>query len=106
MACPCEGEVVADLTAKPSIAWNQRQPWLVFVVLIVAHAAFNLFLNPIGAGAENVSEGLALPLMGATIAQPVLFAIWAAAGVFRPRRASAYRAVFWIGTGGEAGGWL
>ena len=51
-----------------------------FVGLVGAHAAFNLFLNPMGAGAENVSEGLALPLMGATVAQPVLFAIWAALG--------------------------
>ena len=52
IACLCEGEVVANLTAKLSIAWNQRQAWPALVVLIVAHAAFNLFLNPIGADGD------------------------------------------------------
>jgi hypothetical protein len=50
------------------------------VVLIAVHAIFNLTLNPVGASEEKVSERLALPLMGATLAQPALFAIWAAVG--------------------------
>jgi hypothetical protein len=59
---------------------HQRQAWLVLVVVIGAHAAFNLFFSPVGAGANNVSERVALPLMGAMLAQQVVFATWAALG--------------------------
>jgi hypothetical protein len=59
---------------------HQRQAWLVLVVLIGAHAAFNLFFNPLGADADNVSKRVGLPLMGAMLAQQVVFGTWAALG--------------------------
>src|SRR5262249_23989618 len=59
---------------------HQRQAWLVLVVLIGAHAAFNLLFNPIGATEDNVSKRVGLPLMGAMLAQQVVFGTWAALG--------------------------
>jgi hypothetical protein len=56
------------------------QQSIVLLLLVAAHAILNLFLNPIGASVDDVSGRLALPLMGAGIAQPVLIAIWAALG--------------------------
>ena len=57
-----------------------RRAWLVLSTLFASHAAFALFLNPIGASDNEVPELPALMLMGALFCQPVLFAIWAALG--------------------------
>ena len=69
---------MADPNINPSATSTRHRNWIVIGLFIAGHAAFNSFFNPIGATEDRISEWLALPLMGAMLAQPVLFGAWAA----------------------------
>ncbi len=94
---------MADHRANSDVIWTQRRAWIILMLLIGTLAAFNLTLNPEGTTVDKIPEHFALPLMGAAMAQPVLFAIWAALidspAILRiPLSLAASMVVFFAGT--------
>jgi hypothetical protein len=53
---------------------------LMLGLVVAAHFGFNLLLNPIGVPVSGSVKWRMLMFVGATIAQPALFAIWASLG--------------------------
>ena len=68
---------MVDLLANSSADRKLRPEWLALAALVAAHCAFNLFFDPTGTPADDLKL-VGLPLIGASIAQPILLAIWAA----------------------------
>src|SRR6478672_9754674 len=66
-----------DCAATPT---QIRRRWWIVGLLICANTAFALLFNPNGGSDEYLSEWLGMLLMGAVLAQPMLFGIWAALG--------------------------
>jgi hypothetical protein len=67
----------------------------VFGFLVFLHGAFQVFLNPLGVGVDDLGEELGLTLMGFLMTQPILFGIWAALGPGNSiRRIAATFAIF------------
>jgi hypothetical protein len=66
-----------DVAAKSSQFFHW-QPWHALALLVAAHAAFNILLNPMGGVSED--EFLTMLCMGVVFMQPVVFAIWTAIG--------------------------
>jgi len=62
-------------------AWARRiVAWVVLGLLVVAHAAFNALLCPVGRPLPDRSYLFGVGCIGATLAQPSLLAVWAVLG--------------------------
>ncbi|MGO9114244.1 MAG: hypothetical protein ACLP9L_33940 [Thermoguttaceae bacterium] len=51
--------------------------WIVLGLLVLAHAAFGAYFNPVGDTPNEIGEIRIFFLLGTLLAQPILFAIWA-----------------------------